>query len=88
MLYNVWKAAELSVQHPDLIDAGLTLTQYRTHQHLKWGPKADFRTLYTHAEFKYQLLLDGTVAAFRAPGLFLQDSLIFKQRSSTLKSIA
>lgn len=78
------KAAEMSQKHPDLIDAGLTLTQYRKHDEAKWGPKAQYKSLATHSEFKYQLLLDGTVAAFRAPGLFVQDALIMKQDSGEL----
>ena len=65
----------MSHKYPTLIDAGLTQTMYRKHDEEKWGPRVKQKMLQTFGEYKYQLLLDGTVAAFRAPGLFLQDSL-------------
>ena len=65
----------------DLIDAGLTSTAKRSHDEEKWGPKAKFINLPKHGEYKYQILLDGTVAPFRSPALFMHNSLIFKQDS-------
>ena len=81
-------ASELSVKNPELINAGLTSTAKRTHDAAKWGPKAEFIGLPQHGQYKYQLMIDGTVAPFRAPALFLLGSLVFKQDSGrTLNQI-
>ena len=38
-------------------------------------------SIFLHFQYKYQLNLDGTVAAFRFPYLLAGDSLVFKQDS-------
>ena len=74
--------AELS--HKDKsgrLDAGITNYNFRGIDEDKWGPKADYVALQDMAKWKYNLLIDGTVAAYRAPYLFQLGSLILKQNS-------
>ena len=72
--------AEMS-QTSELLDAGITNYNFRKINVEKWGPKADYVALHDMAKWKYNLLIDGTVAAYRAPYLFQLGTLIFKQQS-------
>ena len=65
----------------ELLDAGITSYNFRKMDEEKWGPKADFVPLTSMGNWKYNLLIDGTVAAYRAPYLFQHETLIFKQAS-------
>ncbi|KAG7250558.1 hypothetical protein CRUP_038633 [Coryphaenoides rupestris] len=58
--------AALSKRHPELLDAGIT----------GWFFFRD-----REQEYKYQVNVDGTVAAYRFPYLMLGDSLVLKQSS-------
>ena len=75
------KLAELSQQNSELLDAGITSYNFRKINELKWGPKANYISLSEMGNWKYNLLIDGTVAAYRAPYLFQHESLILKQES-------
>ncbi|CAG5078424.1 Oidioi.mRNA.OKI2018_I69.PAR.g8981.t1.cds [Oikopleura dioica] len=60
------------------IDAGITSFQFHSQgedKKVPIVPMTDF------GNFKFQLLLDGTVAPYRAPYIFQTNSLIFKQKS-------
>ena len=72
--------AELA-QKEDMIDAGIINYNFRKIDEAKWGPKADYVPLHEMAKWKYNLLIDGTVAAYRAPYLFQLGTLIIKQQS-------
>ena len=57
---------------------------FRPINQTKWGPKADFVPLSKMGDWKYNLLIDGTVAAYRAPYLFQHETLVLKQASGTV----
>jgi len=57
----------------------MTSYNFRQIDEAKWGPKANYISLHEMGKYKYQLLIDGTVAAYRAPYLFQSGTLIFKQ---------
>ncbi|KAK9510136.1 hypothetical protein O3M35_004983 [Rhynocoris fuscipes] len=68
-------------QHPDLFNASLTnFFFYRDKEHI-YGPKTDHVSFFKFFDYKYQLNLDGTVAAYRFPFLLIGDSVVFKQDS-------
>jgi len=74
------KLAEWNKTEP-LLDAGITSYNFRTINETKWGPKADFVPLSKMGDWKYNLLIDGTVAAYRAPYLFQHETVVLKQAS-------
>ena len=63
----------------------VTSYNFRPINQTKWGPKADFVPLSKMGDWKYNLLIDGTVAAYRAPYLFQHETLVLKQASGTVK---
>lgn len=71
----------LSRQHPDKIDAALTnFFFFRDREHI-YGPKVPHVSFMDFFEYKYQISLDGTVAAYRFPYLLGGDSVVLKQDS-------
>jgi len=74
------KLAEWNKTEP-LLDAGITSYNFRPINETKWGPKADFVPLSKMGDWKYNLLIDGTVAAYRAPYLFQHETVVMKQAS-------
>jgi hypothetical protein len=74
----------LSKKHPDLIDAGLTnMFFYREKENLDaYGPIVNRTSFMDFFKYKYQINVDGTVAAYRFPFLLAGDSLVFKQDSN------
>lgn len=73
--------AEMSLKHPDYINASITNYFFFKPEPEKHGPKASFVSFLKFFEYKYQLNIDGTVAAYRFPYLLLGDSLVMKQDS-------
>ncbi|XP_073986537.1 protein O-glucosyltransferase 2-like isoform X2 [Rhodnius prolixus] len=63
----------------DLTEASLQCMG-RNEEH-KYGPKAKHESFFKFFDYKYQLNLDGTVAAYRFPFLLIGDSVVFKQDS-------
>ena len=63
----------------------VTSYNFRPINQTKWGPKADFVPLSKMGDWKYNLLIDGTVAAYRAPYLFQHETLVLKQSSGKSK---
>ena len=47
----------------------------------KYGPRSEYVPFPEHFRFKYQINVDGTVAAYRLPYLLLGNSVVFKQES-------
>lgn len=72
----------LSRQHPDKIDAALTnFFFFRDREHV-YGPKVPHVSFMYFFQYKYQISLDGTVAAYRFPYLLGGDSVVLKQDST------
>jgi hypothetical protein len=60
------------------LDAGITSFQFHEQGN---GTKVPIIPMSDFGNYKFQLLLDGTVAPYRAPYVFQTNSLIFKQKS-------
>ncbi|XP_067632235.1 protein O-glucosyltransferase 2-like [Eurosta solidaginis] len=73
---------ELSRKHPDLINASLTNFFFFRDEEDKYGPKVPHISFLEFFRYKYQLNLDGVVAAYRFPYLLASDSLVLKQESN------
>ncbi|XP_078477896.1 LOW QUALITY PROTEIN: protein O-glucosyltransferase 3 [Lampetra planeri] len=70
----------LSKKNPDLLDAGITGWFFFRDREKQVG-KAPLVGFFDFFKFKYQVNIDGTVAANRFPYLMLGDSLVLKQDS-------
>ncbi|XP_039279066.1 protein O-glucosyltransferase 2 [Nilaparvata lugens] len=75
------KLIEISRQHPHLINASLTNFFFFHHLENQYGPKTKHISFFKFFDYKYQINLDGTVAAYRFPYLLSGGSLILKQDS-------
>ncbi|CAH2225322.1 KDEL motif-containing 2 [Pelobates cultripes] len=71
---------EMSQKYPDLLDAGITGYFFFREQEKLLG-KAQLMGFFDFFKYKYQVNVDGTVAAYRFPYLMLGDSLVLKQAS-------
>ncbi|XP_050438483.1 protein O-glucosyltransferase 2-like [Adelges cooleyi] len=72
---------EISKQHPDLINASITNFFFYKDLKEKYGPGKKPISFFAFFDYKYQLNLDGTVAAYRFPYLLAGNSLVLKQES-------
>ncbi|CAL8324106.1 unnamed protein product [Gadus morhua 'NCC'] len=72
--------ASLSKEHPELLDAGITGWFFFRDREKEIG-KAPLVGFFDFFKYKYQVNVDGTVAAYRFPYLMLGNSLVLKQRS-------
>uniref|UniRef100_A0A3B4B8H5 Glycosyl transferase CAP10 domain-containing protein n=1 Tax=Periophthalmus magnuspinnatus TaxID=409849 RepID=A0A3B4B8H5_9GOBI len=70
----------LSKKHPELLDAGITGWFFFRDREKKVG-KAPLVGFFDFFKYKYQVNIDGTVAAYRFPYLMLGNSLVLKQDS-------
>lgn len=70
----------LSRENPDLLDAGITGYFFFREKEKELG-KAPLTGFFNFFKYKYQVNVDGTVAAYRFPYLMLGDSLVLKQAS-------
>nr|XP_033805641.1 protein O-glucosyltransferase 3 [Geotrypetes seraphini] len=70
----------LSKKNPDLLDAGITGYFFFREKEEELG-KAPLIGFFDFFKYKYQVNVDGTVAAYRFPYLMLGDSLVLKQDS-------
>lgn len=75
------KLIEISRKHPDMFNCSLTNFFFFKKEETIYGPKAEHVSFYKFFDYKYQIGLDGTVAAYRFPYLLAGGSLIFKQDS-------
>ncbi|KAG8452940.1 hypothetical protein GDO86_004660 [Hymenochirus boettgeri] len=71
---------QMSEKHPDLLDAGITGYFFFREMEKELG-KAQLIGFFDFFNYKYQVNVDGTVAAYRFPYLMLGDSLVLKQAS-------
>ncbi|XP_047128293.1 protein O-glucosyltransferase 2 isoform X1 [Hydra vulgaris] len=62
-------------------DVGITHYFFFKHDEEKYGPIANRVSFYDFFKYKYQLNIDGTVAAYRLPYLLAGDSVVLKQDS-------
>ncbi|CAG2166227.1 unnamed protein product, partial [Oppiella nova] len=76
------KLVELSRKHTNLINASLTNFFFFRDQMEALGPKSPYIPFFEFFRYKYQMNIDGTVAAYRLPYLLAGNSLVFKQDSS------
>lgn len=70
----------LSKKHPELLDAGITGWFFFRDREKQVG-KASLVGFFDFFKYKYQVNIDGTVAAYRFPYLMLGNSLVLKQDS-------
>lgn len=71
----------LARSNPDLINASLTNFFFFQDKIEEYGPKASHISFFDFFRYKYQINIDGTVAAYRFPYLLAGDSLVLKQDS-------
>ena len=71
----------LARKHPDYLDANLTRMFFFRDQLAEFEPLSEYVPMPKFFDYKYQISLDGTVAAYRFPYLLSGDALIFKQDS-------
>ncbi|XP_045873333.1 protein O-glucosyltransferase 3 isoform X2 [Meles meles] len=72
---------QLSKENPHLLDAGITGYFFFQEKEKELG-KAKLTGFFDFFKYKYQVNVDGTVAAYRYPYLMLGDSLVLKQDST------
>ncbi|XP_061230600.1 protein O-glucosyltransferase 3 isoform X1 [Neopsephotus bourkii] len=72
--------AKLSKENPELLDAGITGYFFFREKEKELG-KVPLMGFFDFFKYKYQVNVDGTVAAYRFPYLLLGDSLVLKQDS-------
>uniref|UniRef100_A0A672IIZ2 Glycosyl transferase CAP10 domain-containing protein n=1 Tax=Salarias fasciatus TaxID=181472 RepID=A0A672IIZ2_SALFA len=72
---------KLSRAHPDVIDAAFTNFFFFKHDESLYGPLVKHVSFFDFFKYKYQINIDGTVAAYRLPYLLAGDSVVFKQDS-------
>ncbi|KAI4889774.1 hypothetical protein NFI96_017911 [Prochilodus magdalenae] len=70
----------MSRKNPDLLDAGITAFFFFREREKDLG-KAPLVGFFDFFKYKYQVNVDGTVAAYRFPYLMLGNSLVLKQDS-------
>ncbi|XP_072013889.1 protein O-glucosyltransferase 2-like isoform X2 [Amphiura filiformis] len=72
---------KLSKKKPELIDAALTNFFFFKQDDELYGPKVKHISFFDFFKYKYQINIDGTVAAYRLPYLLAADSVVFKHDS-------
>ncbi|RWS09674.1 KDEL motif-containing protein 1-like protein [Dinothrombium tinctorium] len=72
------KLVDLSKKHPKLIDAALTNFFFFRDEIEKYGPSVSYTSFTDFFNYKYQINVDGTVAAYRMPMLMAGTSLLLK----------
>ncbi|XP_061697057.1 protein O-glucosyltransferase 2-like isoform X2 [Syngnathoides biaculeatus] len=72
---------KLSRAHPHTIDAAFTNFFFFKHDESLYGPLVKHVSFFDFFKYKYQINIDGTVAAYRLPYLLAGDSVVLKQDS-------
>ncbi|XP_071957348.1 protein O-glucosyltransferase 2-like [Antedon mediterranea] len=72
---------KLARNHTDLIDAGLTNFFFFEYKEELYGPKHKHVSFFDFFKYKYQVNIDGTVAAYRLPYLLCGNSVVLKHDS-------
>lgn len=73
---------KLARAYPDMVDAAFTNFFFFKHDESLYGPLVKHVSFFDFFKYKYQINIDGTVAAYRLPYLLAGDSVVFKQDSS------
>ncbi|XP_029663410.1 protein O-glucosyltransferase 2-like isoform X1 [Formica exsecta] len=73
---------DISRKHPELFNVSITNFFFFRDEMDKYGPTQNHVSFFNFFKYKYQLNIDGTVAAYRFPYLLAGDSLVFKQESN------
>ncbi|KAA8588333.1 hypothetical protein FQN60_001527 [Etheostoma spectabile] len=72
---------KLSRAQPNMIDAAFTNFFFFKHDESLYGPLVKHVSFFDFFKYKYQINIDGTVAAYRLPYLLAGDSVVLKQDS-------
>lgn len=72
---------DISREYPELFNVSITNFFFFKDEIDKYGPRQEHVSFFNFFKYKYQLNIDGTVAAYRFPYLLAGDSLVFKQES-------
>ncbi|ESO90993.1 hypothetical protein LOTGIDRAFT_217539 [Lottia gigantea] len=72
----------MSRKHPDLINASLTNMFFFPKDEAKYGKIEKAISFFDFFQYKYQINIDGTVAAYRLPYLLAGNSVVLKQDSN------
>ncbi|XP_034949394.1 protein O-glucosyltransferase 2-like [Chelonus insularis] len=72
---------DIARENPELFNVSITNFFFFKNEMEKYGPGERHISFFDFFKYKYQLNIDGTVAAYRQPYLLAGDSLVFKQTS-------
>lgn len=72
---------DISKKYPDLFNVSLTNFFFFKNEIDKYGPAQSHVSFFQFFKYKYQLNIDGTVAAYRFPYLLAGNSVVLKQES-------
>lgn len=72
---------KLARAHPHMVDAAFTNFFFFKHDESLYGPLVKHVSFFDFFKYKYQINIDGTVAAYRLPYLLAGDSVVLKQDS-------
>ncbi|XP_008547183.2 protein O-glucosyltransferase 2 [Microplitis demolitor] len=72
---------DIAKKNPELFNVSITNFFFFKDEIDKYGPGEKHISFFDFFNYKYQLNIDGTVAAYRFPYLLAGDSLVFKQES-------
>ncbi|MEE6470747.1 hypothetical protein FKM82_009056 [Ascaphus truei] len=72
---------KLSRKQPDMLDAAFTNFFFFKHEESLYGPIVKPISFFDFFKYKYQINIDGTVAAYRLPYLLAGTSVVLKQDS-------
>ncbi|KAI5106875.1 KDEL motif-containing protein 1 precursor [Silurus meridionalis] len=73
---------KLARANPELLDAAFTNFFFFEHVESLYGPLVKHVSFFDFFKYKYQINVDGTVAAYRMPYLLAGDSVVLKQDST------
>lgn len=72
---------DISRKYPDFFNASITNFFFFKDEIEKYGPPQSHVSFFNFFKYKYQLNIDGSVAAYRFPYLLAGDSVVLKQKS-------
>lgn len=72
---------KIARKYPAMINASLTNFFFFRNAEAEYGPKAEYVSFFDFFKYRYQINIDGTVAAYRLPYLLGGGSLVLKQES-------
>ncbi|CAK1550088.1 unnamed protein product [Leptosia nina] len=75
------KLIDIARANPDLLNASLTNFFFFRNKEEEYGPKLPHISFFKFFEYKYQINIDGTVAAYRLPYLLAGGGMVLKQES-------